>query len=155
MDAHVEIHRTLGYALKRLQQTLRARMDAALAPFELTAPQYAVLALLAARPGISNAELARRSFVTAPTMIRIVTGLEAAGLLARTPHEDGGRTQPARLTDAGEQRRRAAAPSVQALEEVLLQAAEQARPELILDWLNTAADRLVANQPRLAVPGPG
>jgi len=60
MDAHVESHRTLGYALKRLQQTLRARMDAALAPFELTAPQYAVLALLAAAFAARGRSRARR-----------------------------------------------------------------------------------------------
>jgi DNA-binding MarR family transcriptional regulator len=149
MDTHVESHRSLGYALKRLQQTLRGRMDAALAEFGLTAPQYAVLALLAAEPRISNAQLARRSFVTAPTMIRIVTGLEAAGLLSRSPVAGGGRAQPALLTDAGEQRLRVAAPHVQALEQALLQAAEPHTAEIVLRWLNTAADRLVADQPGL------
>src|ERR1700682_3664806 len=54
-----------------------------LAEYGLTSPQYAVLALLAEHPGISNAELARRSFVAAPTMLRILDALSQTGLITR------------------------------------------------------------------------
>jgi hypothetical protein len=76
---HVDPDRSIGYSLKRLQQAVRTHMDAGLARHGLTAPRYAVLALLAAEPGMSNAELARRSFVTAPTMIRIMTSWRTKG----------------------------------------------------------------------------
>ncbi|MEV8373315.1 MarR family transcriptional regulator [Kribbella sp. NPDC056861] len=58
-------------------------MDAALAQYGLTAPQYAVLALLAERPGIANSELAQRSSVAPPTMIRMLGSLAEAGLIDR------------------------------------------------------------------------
>ena len=58
----------LGYKLKQTQHSLRLRMDEALKTFDLTTPQYAVLAQLELRPGISNAALARSSFITAQTM---------------------------------------------------------------------------------------
>jgi DNA-binding MarR family transcriptional regulator len=53
-------------------------------------------------PGLSNAELARRSFVTPQTMIRIVAGLEDKGLVTRVEHPSHGRILEVSLTAAGE-----------------------------------------------------
>jgi DNA-binding MarR family transcriptional regulator len=74
----------VGFLLKRAQQAFRAQMDNALASNGLTTSQYAVLAHLRESPGLSNAELARRSFVTAPTMIRIIQDLEKLEFIARS-----------------------------------------------------------------------
>ncbi|MEV4320170.1 MarR family transcriptional regulator [Actinocrispum sp. NPDC049592] len=137
MSSHVDPGHTVGFALKRLQQALRARMDGALASFGLTAPQYAVLALLAEEPGISNAELARRSFVTAPTMIRIVTALEEAGLITRTDPTTG-RAKTTTLTPKGQTHLSAAATHVQHLEDILRTNAGD-HAELVLSWLNACA----------------
>jgi hypothetical protein len=66
----------IGYLLKRVQFRLRSQMDKVLESKGLTTPQYAVLSFLEHEPGASSAELARRSFVTPQTMIRIVENLE-------------------------------------------------------------------------------
>jgi len=76
-------------------------MDAALEAKGLTTPQYAVLSALELEPGISNAELARRSFVTPQTMIRIVGNLESLGLISRTAHPTHGKVLMATLTLEG------------------------------------------------------
>jgi DNA-binding MarR family transcriptional regulator len=143
MESQVE---TMGYAVKRLQQALRARMDAVLAPHGLTMPQYAVLVLLAEQPGISSAELARRSFVTAPTMIRIVTTLEGNGLLTRVEHPPEGRARVAQLSAEGERRLRAAAQDVQTVERVLQDAAAERDRRTVLAWLAAAAEHLEARR---------
>ena len=91
----------LGYLLKQAQQALRAAMDEALRPYRLTLPQAAVLAQLARSPGLSNAELARAGFVTPQSMVELLAGLEAAGLVVRRPHPSGGRVLQAELTRAG------------------------------------------------------
>jgi DNA-binding MarR family transcriptional regulator len=91
----------IGYLLKRVQTGLRNGMDGVLKEKGLTTPQYAALSALEAEPGISNAELARRSFVTPQTMIRIVENLEGMGLIERTPHPSHGRVLTARLTRDG------------------------------------------------------
>jgi len=62
--------RRLGYQLKRTQHALRLRMDEALHALGLTAPQYAVLSILEEAPRLSNADLARRSFVTTPASLK-------------------------------------------------------------------------------------
>lgn len=91
----------VGYILKRVQTLLRNGMDQALESRGLTTPQYAALAALETEPGISNADLARRSFVTPQTMFRIVENLENLGLLTREAHPTRGRVMQTTLTAKG------------------------------------------------------
>lgn len=93
----------VGFLIKRVQQAFRAQMDAALISNGLTTSQYAVLAHLRKSPGLSNAELARRSFVTAPTMIRIVQDLEKLEYIARSKNINHLRVVDMTLTDAGKE----------------------------------------------------
>ena len=137
---------SLGYQVKRLQQALRARMDGVLAEHGLTMPQYSVLAQLAERPGISNADLARLSFVTPPTMIRIVTTLEELGLLSRVGRPAEGRARAALLSAAGERRLAEASADVDAVDAVLWDATSDADRPAVVAWLATAAERLEADR---------
>lgn len=91
----------LGYAVKRVQHALRTRVDEALRPLGLTAPQYAVLSAIELDPGISNAALARAAFVTPQTMQGIVSNLERSGLLRRTADPAHGRILRGELTPRG------------------------------------------------------
>ena len=91
----------MGYKLKQAQHILRIHMDNALRPLALTTPQYAVLAQLELRPGISNADLARASFITAQTMHGIVSNLEKNNLLKRKQDSQHGRIICTELTNQG------------------------------------------------------
>lgn len=99
------LNSSVGYELKRVQHFLRLEMDAVLKGLGVTTPQYAALSVLAEEPGLSNAALARRSFVTPQTMNQILVRLEAAGLLGRWPHPEHGRVLQAFLTEDGERLR--------------------------------------------------
>lgn len=92
---------SLGYKLKQAQHILRIHMDNALKPLDLTTPQYAVLSQLELKPGISNAALARASFVTAQTMHGIITNLEKRNLLKRKSDPQHGRILRTALTKQG------------------------------------------------------
>lgn len=76
-------------------------MDDELKTLNLTTPQYSVLAQLELYPNISNAELARASFITAQTMHGIVLNLEKRGLVQRKNHASHGRILCTKLTDQG------------------------------------------------------
>jgi DNA-binding MarR family transcriptional regulator len=91
----------LGYKLKQTQHMLRIHMDEALRPLDLTTPQYAVLAQLELRPGISNAALARSAFITAQTMHGIVSNLEKRNLVRRKSDPHHGRILCTELTKQG------------------------------------------------------
>jgi DNA-binding MarR family transcriptional regulator len=137
MATHVDLNDSIGFALKRLQQRMRSRMDGDLSRYGLTAPQFVVLALLDSNPGITNAELARQSFVAAPTMIRMVTAMEDAGLIVRDVAE--GRMKRTALTDKGRARLAEAAGDVDRIEEVLTAKAGD-NASLIMAWLTACAD---------------
>lgn len=97
----VGVKSLLGYKLKKTQHALRTSMDEALRALDLTTPQYAVLAQLELKPGVSNAALARVSFITAQTMHGIVSNLEKRGLIQRTRDISHGRILCTELTQRG------------------------------------------------------
>lgn len=98
---HQDVRGLLGYKLKQTQHALRLQMDEALKVLDLTTPQYAVLAQLELSPGISNAALARASFITAQTMHGIVSNLEKRHLVERKSDPNHGRILETQLTPQG------------------------------------------------------
>jgi DNA-binding MarR family transcriptional regulator len=114
---------SVGFWLKQAQHSFHSRMEEALRPLGLTVSQYAVLAQLAAHPGLSNADLARRAFITAQSMQGVLANLESAGLVQRTADAAHGRRQPASVTPEGATLLSAAHVLVGALEAKLVAAA--------------------------------
>ena len=90
-----------SYLVARLDRLVRSQLSEVLEPFELSVPQYTLLSVLEHRPGLSNAQLARRSYITAQAMHQVVHGLEERGLIARRVSPDHGRIQLTELTDEG------------------------------------------------------
>lgn len=132
----------LGYELKRTQQALRASMDQALEELGLTPPQYAALAALEDTPGVSSAELARRSFVTPQTMHAIVAGLERRGLLTRAPTPGSGRVLAAELSEDGRHAVGRAHGVVGGIEERMAAGLSEAERQQLLTLLRRCAQAL-------------
>ena len=132
----------VGYQMKRAQHALRFEMDKALREVGMTTAQYAALSALGAAPGLSGAELARKSFVTPQTMNAILTNLEAAGLILRRPHLKHGRVLQAYLTKIGEESVVRAHVLVEAVEERMLDRLSQDDQRRLLEALRSCADAL-------------
>jgi DNA-binding MarR family transcriptional regulator len=94
-------HLRLSYVVARLDRALRVRIGAAVAPHGLTVAQYTVLSILRDRPGLSNAQLARRSYVTPQSMGQIIRALQEAGLIERRPDPGNQRTLRTAITAKG------------------------------------------------------
>jgi DNA-binding MarR family transcriptional regulator len=138
-----DVTQRLGYRLKRAAAALRGAMDRALREYGLTVPQYACLEFLDQRPGLSNAELARGTFVTRQSMNVVLRGLQDAGLITRPATTDHGRALPAHLTDEGHRRLAAARAAVYAIDERMTDAVSaHHRAELLaeLDHMAAALD---------------
>ncbi|AZG46800.1 MarR family winged helix-turn-helix transcriptional regulator [Gordonia insulae] len=97
--ADVDPAPTLLYAIKQVELAIRAHMDDLLRPMNLTALQYTALTVLRRRDGLSSAELARNSFVTAQTMGEMITTLERRGLVQRRVDPADRRRMLTSLTD--------------------------------------------------------
>jgi DNA-binding MarR family transcriptional regulator len=73
----------ISYLIKQVERGARALLDVALRPLEVTTPEYTALSALGHSSGLSSAQLARRSFVSAQAMNQIVVALERRGLIER------------------------------------------------------------------------
>ncbi|WP_113704365.1 MarR family winged helix-turn-helix transcriptional regulator [Nonomuraea lactucae] len=132
----------VGYRLKRAAAALRGAMDRALRAHGLTVPQYACLELLDQRPGLSNAELARGTFVTRQSMNVVLRGLQDEGLISRPATTDHGRALPTHLTAEGRGRLYAARSAVYAIERDMIDAIPQRRLAALLADLDRMAAAL-------------
>ncbi|MFG2682073.1 MarR family winged helix-turn-helix transcriptional regulator [Streptomyces sp. NPDC048392] len=132
----------VGYRLKRASAALRTAMDTALREHELTVPQYSCLELLDRQPGLSNADLARGTFVTRQSANVVLRGLEDAGLVTRPTSAEHGRALPVHLTPAGRDRLHAARSAVYTIEERMITHVPADRLTALLTDLDAMADAL-------------
>ena len=93
----------VSYLFKWVERGLRIRLDEALATLGVSTPEYTALSVLGRRDGLSSAQLARRTLVSAQAMNQLVIGLERRGLITRTADLDHRKIQRASLTPAGRQ----------------------------------------------------
>jgi DNA-binding MarR family transcriptional regulator len=91
----------LGYLLRQAQAASRLAMERALAELGVTPPQFVVLTMLKAYPGLSGADLARVALLTPQTVGVIIRNLERAGSIRKTPHPVHGRILMWSLTRNG------------------------------------------------------
>lgn len=109
------------YLVKQLELAVRSVLDDLLRPHGLSAPQYTALTALAARDGLTSAQLARRSFVTPQTMHEQVQAMERSGLVRRERDTVDRRVMLVQLTEGGRALMRACAPDVARLEQLVEQ----------------------------------
>ena len=115
-----DLGQSVGYALKVAATALRGAMEDALRPLDLSVQQYSSLEVLGQQPGISAAELARRTFVTRQSMQGVLQTLAARGLLTRPEAAPQGRALPTELTAAGRALLRQASRAVAEVERTML-----------------------------------
>ena len=94
-------HPHTTYLIGRLDRIIRRALEQRLRPHGVSLLGYTALAVLAVRPGLSNAQLARRSFMTPQGMNQAVAALAERGLVRRSPDEENRRRQRIELTAAG------------------------------------------------------
>jgi len=91
----------LAYLLRQAQAATRLALERALADLGVTPPQFAVLTMLKAYPGLSGADLARVALLTPQTVGVIIRNLERDGAIRKTPHPVHGRVLQWTLTRRG------------------------------------------------------
>jgi DNA-binding MarR family transcriptional regulator len=91
----------LIYTIGRLDRVVRRELSERLAPLGLSWPQYTTLSVLDAKPGLSNAQLARRAMISPQAMSEVTTSLERMRLLERRVSPTNNRILRARLTARG------------------------------------------------------
>ena len=91
----------LAYLLRQAQAATRLAMERALADLGVTPPQFIVLTMLKAYPGLSGADVARVALLTPQTVGVIIANLERDGAIRKTPHPVLGRVLQWAVTRRG------------------------------------------------------
>ncbi|MEX3102488.1 MULTISPECIES: MarR family winged helix-turn-helix transcriptional regulator [unclassified Streptomyces] len=130
---------SLLYMVKQLELAVRSRLDELVRPSGITALQYTALTVLERHDGLSAAQLARDSFVTAQSTADLVRSLESRGLLRREPNPASRRELRILLTDAGREVLALHAEQVRELEDRMVNAlterqTDQFRQSLTRAW---------------------
>jgi DNA-binding MarR family transcriptional regulator len=141
----------LAYAVGRFHTVLRAEMSRRLAPEGLSVPEFTALSVLSVRGGLSNAELARRSFVTPQAMNQVLASLEEKDLIAR-PAPGGQarghhRARGAKLTAKGRRWATRAQTLVDAIENQAFGTLGEDERRALTGVLGAAAQRLAGAGP--------
>jgi DNA-binding MarR family transcriptional regulator len=141
---------SLIYVIGRVNQGIRREMRARLAEVDLSVREYTALSVLRARPGLSNAQLARRSLIAPQSMLEVLAQLEARGLVQRNVDPEHGRILRAELTPNGSRLLARADPAIEAIQEWLLADVPESRRAVVLEGMITAMERLSARRPTAA-----
>jgi DNA-binding MarR family transcriptional regulator len=90
-------------SIMRVQQILLARLNEALAPYELTFARYEALMLLylSRRGSLPLGKMGARLQVHPTSVTNLIDGLEKLGYVERTPHPTDRRTTLASITPRG------------------------------------------------------
>jgi len=147
MPAMADVEPRLSYVIARLERALRAAINDRVKPHGLTTLQYTTLSVLGTRGGLSNAQLARRSYMTPQAMSEVIEALEAKGLIRRDPHPNHRRIYPAALTPKGRKVLGECDRAVDELEEQVLRDLSPAERAGLADGLMAAVRSLHAGFP--------
>jgi DNA-binding MarR family transcriptional regulator len=132
----------LGYLLRQAHAAVRLKMERTLADLGVTSPQFAVLTMLNAYPGLSGADVARLTFLTPQTVGVIIRNLDRDGAIVMTPHPVHGRIQQWTLTPRGATLLKACRERVIELEKRLARGLDAKAEASIRHWLADVATEL-------------
>lgn len=134
----------VGFVIGRIDRLVRKGLSERLAPVGLSLPEYTALTLLDPEPGMSGAEMARRTLVSPQAINEMIASLERRGLIERTVDPDHGRVLQTRLSDVGSETLATAREAVEEFEAELLEGVSAKERIALLDLLWTCADNIGA-----------
>jgi DNA-binding MarR family transcriptional regulator len=132
----------LAYLLRQAHAASRLSMERALSGLGVTSPQFVVLTMLKAYPGLSGADLARVAFLTPQTVSVIIRNLERDGAIRKSPHPVHGRVLQWTLTGHGTTLLEKCRQIAQAQEQRLAAGLDAKSERVVRQWLSKIATDL-------------
>jgi DNA-binding MarR family transcriptional regulator len=125
----------LVYVIGRVNQGVRRELRKKLLPWDLSVPELTALSVLRTRPGLSSAQLSRRSLTTPQSMSEVVAALERRGLVQRAVDPSHGRILRTTLTPEGARLLDEVDPVVRELQDELMVDVPPEQRSIVLDGL--------------------
>lgn len=112
----------MGPRIRLLRNALNAGSLRESEPFGLPTGSLTVMSLIAANPGCAQVDLAAMAGITGPSLVGIVTDLEAAGYISRERMKEDRRRNMLVLTQAGQAKTEELFAAVSQIEQPILDA---------------------------------
>ena len=96
-----DIEKSLGFLLSKGYQRVWSLMREEIEPYDLTPPQFGLLAFLWQQDGMTQAELSEKGQIDRTTIGGLIDRLEKVGLVERRKHPQDRRAYMIHLTDRG------------------------------------------------------
>lgn len=139
----------ISYVVARLERAVRAGINERVRPYGLTTLQYTTLSVLGSRgQPLSNAQLARRAYMSPQAMSEVLDALLRNGLIERHRHPNHRRVYPATLTAKGRRVLAACDAAVNEMEQEMLGELSPEQRALLLEWLKSCVRSLHAGFPQ-------
>jgi DNA-binding MarR family transcriptional regulator len=134
----------ISYIVARLERALRKEIGRLVGPRGLSVAQYTTLSILRSRSGLSNAQLARRLWVTPQSMNEVISALERMGLIQRVPDAGNRRILRTALTPVGKETLAACDADILEMEGQMLGDIDAAGHDFLVDALEGCIRRINA-----------
>jgi DNA-binding MarR family transcriptional regulator len=132
----------ISYVIARLERAVRKEIGRLVGPRGLSVAQYTTLSILRSRSGLSNAQLARRLWVTPQSMNEVISALERMGLIERVPDAGNRRILRTALTPVGRDTLAACDADILAMEQRMLAEVSDEGHEQLVATLEGCVRRL-------------
>jgi DNA-binding MarR family transcriptional regulator len=137
----------VGYLIYRVERQLRTRLDEAVAANGVTTPQYIALSILRERDGLSNAQLARWTYVTPQAMSLVLSALERRRLVRRRQDPRHRRVLRTSVTTRGLRVLHECDRAMDVIEADMLSGLDPATVQTVRAGLSSCAHSLQASRP--------
>jgi len=137
----------LSYIVARLERAMRRAINERVQPYDLTTLQYTTMSVLGRRGSLSNAQLARRSYMSPQAMSEVIEALEQRGLIERSRHPHHRRVYPVGLTAKGRKVLAACETAIDELEAEIFGGIDDAGKQCLRDGLVSAVRHMHAGLP--------
>ncbi|MDD2366115.1 MAG: MarR family transcriptional regulator [Desulfuromonadaceae bacterium] len=96
-----EVEKSIGFLLSKAYQRSWGLLREEIEPYDLTPPQFALLAFLWQQDGLTQVEISEKAQVDRSTVGGLIDRLEKSGLLERRHHPQDRRAYKIYLTEQG------------------------------------------------------
>ncbi len=125
----------IGYLLRQAQHAIHLKIEQALARFDVTHSQFAVMSILQHRTDLHSADIAKFSMFSPQATNKVIERLERMSLIIKTSHATNKRILVINLTKKGNTLVQKCQDKVNLIEQDLVKSLTKHNEKIIRQWL--------------------
>jgi DNA-binding MarR family transcriptional regulator len=141
-EQHLTTGRDIARALRRAYALMHRQTQSLLLPYDTTADQYVLLALLNMEDGVTQNEITLRASSDPNTVRAMLVLMEEKGLVVRRPHDKDRRARRVFITPRGRRLHAKLVTVLKPLQDALLAPLDERQAGALTDYLERIAEAM-------------